>query len=328
MPKSGWLTLLQIGKEAGFGSPQDVVYTLPLINDVSIGPIAPNAISSGLVRDGSCVELEEYQGLDADITAAPTKAGGRKLVALTGAQCGLSPRVCQWLFRGLVQSSATAGAGSDLTQALDYATGATTQWYTIAKQMGLTASHSLRAVGCVINRIAIDCPANGAGTITFDAIGKDETIHTGVASTAALTDTVLCTKDATFKWDGDALGPISFNLEFNNNASPVFVDSDTCDAILVGPLNITGSVTCEHVEQIAKTQVDARTGLVKTVQIYWGTTGNDGYLEFGFDAKIVPTPSQTEADNFQQLTVNFEGKVKNTAGESWDVQSNDAEAFS
>jgi hypothetical protein len=335
MPKAGWITLLQLGQQVNASTVQVTpanIFTLPLTNDPPITVIARNHIDPGYVRhDATPFKMEQYAGTDDDVVTGATLTGGRFVVAMTGAQCALSPRVCQWLFRGLLQTNASALAGADSTQSMDYSAGGgtCTQFYTMYKQMGTTAGQSLRMTNGVINRIAIECAADDVGTVTFDAIGLVESAQTGLASDGGIiSDTALCTRNVNLDWDSDTdIGPIAFSMEFNNNAFPVFVDSDTADEIMVGPLDITGSITMEFFESIGKLDVDARSGLAKLFNAEWGSAASDGHLEINFDAKIIPTPGPAEADGFQQMTVNFEGLKKYTGGSDWEVVAADAVAF-
>jgi hypothetical protein len=195
------------------------------------------------------------------------------------------------------------------------------------KWMG-SAANSIQVAGAVINRVAMDFPADGTGMITFGFLGEDDAApaSSALAVSPVLVDTALRTNDCTLTWGGTEIDVISFNLEMTNNAFHVFTEDQTPDAILLGPFELTGSITGEWVDTGITNSMaaDSRVGTDSAVVLTWGSAGFDGYYNLLFDARIVPTPAQTEADNFQQVTFNLEGV---DGGSTWAQTTNTSVAF-
>ena len=327
MATAGWETVLRIARETVAWGTEVVtdMMVLGLTNDVHFGPFAADAISAGHARDGTNI-LQEAQ-----------TCVGRKVVAVTGCQTALSPRAMQWLIASLASDPSTeALPATDVVQELDYSGGGTVSdvpsvYYTIMKWMG-QAARSIEVAGSVINRVAVDCPADGVGQITFDFLGEDDSApasSTLKVSGAVITDTALRTNDCTVYWGTTEIDPISFGFELNNNAFHVFTEGQIPDAILLGPMAFSASVVGEWLDTgiTDGLAADSRAGTIRKLTFQWGSPGSNGYLFVDVDAKIIPTPAQTEGDNFQQVTFNFEGVKLTTGGSTWQVTTNSPVAF-
>lgn len=323
MPTAEWLTTMRVGREATWGTPATCTYVIPLLNNPTFNLPEGTAIHAGHVRDGFPMKQGRYSGT------------GRRPPNFSGAQTPCTAKATQWLMACFAQSTQTCLAAADLTQQFDYATapvngsghGTPGVPYTFQKVMNASATNSLEMAGGLVTRLALDAPQLGSAVYTFDAIGEDIAQPGSiVGSPTVLTDTVLCTKDATWKWAGTSRVPISFNLEFKNNGYAVWKKSITPVAVMRGILEVTGSATFDWITADAWASAALNQG-TQNWEIIWGTTTNDGYLYFALDGKIIPTPAQAAADGVEGLTLNFEGMLKAASAKGWEVKTNTATDF-
>lgn len=325
MAVAGWRSTLRVIPEAAWATGLSCLHTIPLLNSVSLGPISPTAISGGHVRDGKSEIQSAYVG------------AGRKAPGFSGAQTPLTPLISRWLFANFLQDTTECAATTDLEQDLDYTTShvmghADTpegRAFTFEKAIGDDHTKSIRMAGGLITKIGIDCPQLGSGVLSFDAIGSATTSPGDLEATPTLlTDTVLCTKDCVVKWATTTVTPISFNIELNNNGFPCWKKLAAPFALKRGPLVITGSMTFDWDGSTDAMIADMRDGSVNQLEFDWGGTGVDGFWNMGFDVRILPTPSQTEADNAERITVNFEAcHLASGSDETWSLTTCTTEAL-
>lgn len=323
---AGWTSLLNVSLEQTWGTAVTGAWCIPLLNSVSIGPIAPTYISAGHVRDSKSNIQERYTG------------SGNLAAAFSGAQTPLTPRVMQWLFANFTQApTGNANEATDYVLPLDYSGAQCLGYsdgtfpgcpYTIDKVMGGVNTTSQRMTGGVISKIGIDCPQLGQGVVTFDAIGKAELTAAAVnAAPTLITDSVLCTKDMTLEWNTSALPVLSANIEFTNSAFPVWTKATAPIAILRGPTKITASIVVDWGLYGQTWDTFIRAGTVNQFEMIWGTPGSDGHFQVDIDAKVIPTPSQVEADSIERLTINFEGMIGTSTASTYDITTNTATIF-
>lgn len=296
---AGWNTILHLGDQstAALTTPQTGDYILGLTNDVHMGPTSPELVTPGLVRDGTAVLKKQY--------IQP----GKITPAYTGFQTPLSATSFQWLMTNLMQDVGVEDVGGTKASS-PYTTDAAAVYFTFLKYMEATAGGT-EADSCMVNHLAIDCPADGMCGITFDFLAITERIGTVALNTpTALTGPGILTKDAVVTWDGDAVNQIAMSFDFTNGAFHDHQQAQAPTAILKGQFGMTGSITMEWDEALANAiDTDLRAGydvipanewdLICT----WGSEDTDGYVMITCAVAVNGQPTLTEADGYQQLTV-------------------------
>lgn len=297
MAKAGWNTLLRLACQASLAGEATGTHILGLTNDVHMGPTSPEIVTPGHVRDGTAIVKKQY--------IQP----GKISPAYTGLQTPLTPTVFQWLMASLMNDTSEEEAAA--VTHVPYTSATPVVWYTFQKYMEATAGGT-EVEGCTVNHIAIDCPADGMATLSFDFMGMIErTGAVAVSTSTILADTGLLTKDAVVTWDGHAVNQIAMSYDLTNGA---FFDHQAAQSpvsIILGPFGCTGSLTLEWDEAIATSglDVDARQGInVPSGNEYelvctWGSSAAAGYIMLTGMVYISGQPTQSETNGYQTLTV-------------------------
>lgn len=303
-----WEGILTLCEEAALGTEQTQAFSLPLTGVPTSWPVGPDALDVEPVLDNVAWPNDDYVVL------------GRKGGTITGFETFLTATWLQWLACGITGNPAGQDVDVNLSKDLEYIDSSPANFVSFSAFLELpenpaTAS-SRMVIGCVVPSFTLSWGGNDYGKIAWDWIYRDCGSPTAVDQSPT---SLYTTGDAantgwdftTSTWDTEALELLEASITYSNGITYdnlVWTDAQTFDEPLLQVPSITGTMKVGWADAVAATiQTDAALRTPKDVAIKNNVaTGEDGYIELNFPARIIGDLDIARENGIWTCTFNFE----------------------